>query len=147
MDKRVRNTAFGEALCGLLACLALQAGAASRAGATCGDWLAHPADDVSMTAGDAGARPRPSDADSPATQQGRSDLLPVCPCRGPQCQRDPSQRAPAAPVVVSQSVERLAVVGCAEARPDVDRCFLAGREPQVRPERGHWQRIDHPPRA
>lgn len=146
MAARVRSRAFVKALFGLSAYVALQAVDGSRAGATCGDWLAHSAGDVAMTAGHADSHPSHSNAESRETRTGRS-TLPFCPCRGPQCRQAPLQSTPPTPVVTSFRVEQLAVVSSHESQSDGRRLFLAGSESDVRPARGYPQRIDHPPRA
>jgi hypothetical protein len=136
-----------QALLGLLACLALQAADGSRAGATCGDWLAHPVGDTTMTDGGA-TGPQQQGSGGAARDERDSQRLPGSgPCRGPHCERAPLQPTPAGPAIVTFPVERLAVVGRAEARPNVRRQFFVGGDADVRPDRGFPQRIDHPPRA
>jgi hypothetical protein len=148
MDTHFRNRAFRKALLGLLACLGLQAVDTSRVGATCGDWLAHPANQLTTAADNT-----PGNKDKPKTTlaaevEKTSRRPPLSGhCRGPYCRQAPLRPLPTAPAFVTAPVERLAVFGRSDAPPDVRRQFLVSSESAVRPARGYPQRIDHPPRA
>src|SRR5687767_13613921 len=92
---------WSATVCLLLSLVALQVVGVSRAGATCGDWLAHPGGS-GMAAHDTAATQLQSTDQSTLKQDGGSNPLPISkPCNGPYCRSAPFQPVPSAPVNIS----------------------------------------------
>jgi hypothetical protein len=85
---------------------------------------------------------------SSASDEVPSPRLPIsAPCSGPFCRSAPAQPAPAAPVTVSSTNDRLAVNGDFRMTLFDGWTFFSGDDSDSRPTPGFPQRIDHPPRG
>jgi hypothetical protein len=141
--RRLRATAFWS-LVGFVAMLAC---GASRADATCGDWLAHAGEMPALHTGETVDEKKSRDPSS-TSQRDRSRSLPVSkPCHGPFCRSAPSQPAPTSPANAFPQIEKLALFG--EAVLNLTQCgqLIFGDEANAHPLRGFPALIDHPPRS
>lgn len=133
----------------VLPCILLILGAlGSSVHASCGDWLQHAADPSPST-----TIVVLSDVVAIQSLEGSGNPLsasqdPRTPCSGPHCRQQPPRLpAPAAPVIVVVSGERLgfavATFACElELQPLGSTCSYG-----VRPAKGFPPRITHPPRV
>jgi hypothetical protein len=148
MGHRVYHRLGPAVVCGLLSLSVLQGVLVSRAGATCGDWLAQPGGAQQISANEAMASHAQSTDQSASHQNSRAPRLPVTKqCNGPYCRSAPFQSAPSAPTSISSSSERLAVFGRAELQLACSTRFGQSGEPDACPTPGFKARIEHPPRA
>jgi hypothetical protein len=132
--------------CGLSSLLILQTLVASRAAATCGDWLAHPGE-RGMSADGVKAAEQPA-AQSALNNGLGSSRLPISkPCNGPYCRSAPYQSAPATPVTILLPSDRLAVFGSGEQPLSNNSQYLRAGEFVTYPLPGFKARIEHPPRT
>jgi hypothetical protein len=115
--------------------------AASRASATCGDWLAHPTKAATeVTAADA-EETSSETATSPAHSPAR-------PCHGPFCGQAPSTPAAPAPAPVPTFTDHaFAVLALHASASDADGNFSRHFLDDADSLTGFGRRIDHPPRA
>jgi hypothetical protein len=115
--------------------------AASRASATCGDWLAHPT--KASTAENASAADESSSETAAAPTRS-----PSRPCHGPFCGQAPwAPAAPAPAPIPTFSDHTFAVLALRIADGDEDDAFSCLFLGDADPLAGFGRRIDHPPRA
>jgi hypothetical protein len=120
---------------------------ASRATATCGDWLAHPSK-AAAAAAPAGAAETQVDEPKARSTNATSRQAPSRPCQGPFCGKAPS--TPAAPTpapiptLTDQTLAVLALHGADGDPAETFSCLTLG---DADPLAGFGRRIDHPPRA
>lgn len=120
---------------------ALLAAFTSVAGASCGDWLAHPNQPAATAPASSETFPV---ADSSAVTE-KSPLR--APCNGPLCRQAPDVPTPPAPANVLVHVNKLLVAnGAFIGDPQADR-FGRAFDGDAYPADGHSLRIEHPPRA
>jgi hypothetical protein len=126
----------------VLFAVAMVAGLASFAQASCGDWLANP--DPSMA----------SHAATPAAQQasGKGQTLATkshlpAPCNGPICGKAPDAPSPAVPATVLDRMDRISIALHAADGDLASGRFGFSSDWDARPLKGFPSRLEHPPRA
>jgi hypothetical protein len=132
----------------LLSFVSLHIASGSRAFASCGDWLAHPARVNSAVDKDAGqmqalAHKGPSaDVVSGSSQSPRPTS-----CHGPSCRSGPSMPFPSAPPSTLNPIDKLMFVGHAALHDADGRGSFVDANSVAHPLRGFPAAIEHPPRA
>lgn len=147
MDRSAGSCGGVRAILILLSFVALQVTIVSRAGASCGDWLAHSTRMSASTQVD--SRSSGSSARQVATSyHSQSSSIPTpAPCRGPYCRSVPAQPVPPMPPNVVPHSNKLALVGRTILHK-VDGCFSrVSDESLVHSMRGFPAGIERPPRA
>lgn len=129
----------------LAAIVLLDTVAARTVEATCGDWLAHPAEPGGVA--DEPAADRHTIPAAERTAETRSTPRPTT-CRGPLCRQAPSPvpvETPPARIAPVHRADACQAVAEATAEPGIDRLLSLSEPAHLLP--GFPARIDHPPRA
>lgn len=123
--------------------IAVFAGAASFASASCGDWLANPGDNMPAAHASTSASQLPA-----GNQQAllNKSHLPA-PCNGPMCGKAPEAPSPAVPASALERVDRISLSIHSLADDASAGRFGLSSDWDAQPVKGFPSRLDHPPRA
>jgi hypothetical protein len=148
MSRCVHYCRCPSAILILLSFASLQGASRSRAFASCGDWLAHPAQVTSAVDNDASQMQVPAHEGPSANVASDSSQRPrPTSCQGPSCRSGPSMPIPSAPPSTSNPIDKLMFVGRAALHDaDLRGAFIDGN-PVAHAFRGFPASIEHPPRA
>lgn len=148
MSRCVHYCRCPSAILILLSFASLEGASRSRAFASCGDWLAHPARVNSAVDKDAGqmqalAHKGPSaDVVSGSSQRPRPAS-----CQGPSCRSAPSMPIPSVPPSTLNPIDKLMFVGHAALHDADGRAAFIDGNSVAHAFRGFPAAIEHPPRV